>query len=152
MARIYSKGRGISRAQTPYNATRPEWLALSDKQIESKVCELARKGMTESQIGAFLRDEMGVPGVKTVLHNKITGLLERNDLKPEIPDGLLSLIKKNKTMRNHLAKNNKDKVTRFNLIRNESKIYRLIRHLKKTKRILETFRFTKTTANKIANA
>merc|ERR1711971_1545747 len=151
MARMYSKGRGKAKSIRPYLTERPSWIQLSNEQIEVKIIELAKKGMTESAIGAYLRDEMGIPCVKSVLQCKLTQVLRRGGVAPEVPDNLLALMRKNRQMRDHLEKNTKDKVTKFNLIRNESKIYRQIKWLKKLGKLPESFKFDKSRNNTLIN-
>merc|ERR1712100_676370 len=55
MGRLHSKGKGISRSANPYKRSPPQWLKTSPLDVEEHVCKLAKKGLTPSQIGRFLR-------------------------------------------------------------------------------------------------
>ena len=143
MAKMYSKGRGKAKSIRPYDTCRPTWVTQTDAEIEAKIVELAKKGLPESLIGNFLRDEMGIPSIKTILHCSLSKVLERNDVKPAIPDGLMGLMKKCKNMRDHFNKNKKDKTAKFHLSNNESKIYRQMRWLKKVGKIDQGFAYDK---------
>ena len=56
-------------------------------------------------------------------------------LAPEIPEDLYHLIKKAVSVRKHLERNRKDKDSKFRLILVESRIHRLARYYKKTKKL-----------------
>ena len=56
-------------------------------------------------------------------------------LAPELPEDLYHMIKKAVSMRKHLEANRKDKDGKFHLILVESRIHRLARYYKKTKRL-----------------
>lgn len=56
-------------------------------------------------------------------------------LAPEIPEDLYHLIKKAVSIRKHLERNRKDKDSKFRLILVESRIHRLARYYKKTKKL-----------------
>lgn len=56
-------------------------------------------------------------------------------LAPEIPEDLYHLIKKAVAIRKHLERNRKDKDSKFRLILVESRIHRLARYYKRTKKL-----------------
>ncbi|TVU00731.1 hypothetical protein EJB05_53841 [Eragrostis curvula] len=85
----------------------------------------AAKGEMPSQIGALLRDQHGIPLVKSVTGSKILRILKAHGLAPEIQEDLYFLIKKAVTIRKHLERNRKDKDSKFRLILVESRIHRL---------------------------
>ena len=62
-------------------------------------------------------------------------LLLSKGLAPEIPEDLYHLIKKAVSIRKHLERNRKDKDSKFRLILVESRIHRLARYYKKTKKL-----------------
>lgn len=68
-------------------------------------------------------------------------------LAPEIPEDLYFLIKKAVSMRKHLERNRKDKDSKFRLILVESRIHRLARYYKRTKKIPTTFKYESATAS-----
>ena len=134
------------------------------KQVDESICKFAKKGLTPSQIGVILRDSHGIPQVKSVTGNKILRILKAHGLcldplshllsislreiynfhysfvgekglAPEIPEDLYHLIKKAVAIRKHLERNRKDKDSKFRLILVESRIHRLARYYKKTKKL-----------------
>ncbi|KAA0059922.1 40S ribosomal protein S13-like [Cucumis melo var. makuwa] len=86
-------------------------------------------------IGVILRDSHGTAQVKSVTGNKILRILKAHGLAPEIPEDLYHLIKKAVSIRKHLERNRKDKDSKFRLILVESRIHRLARYYKKTKKL-----------------
>ncbi|KAK2393069.1 40S ribosomal protein S13 [Trifolium repens] len=67
-------------------------------------------------------------------------------LAPEIPEDLYHLIKKVVSIRNHLERNIKDKDSKFRLILVDSRIHRLARYYKKTKKLPPVWKYESTTA------
>ncbi|KAI3898724.1 hypothetical protein MKW98_000837 [Papaver atlanticum] len=115
MGCIHSGGKGISSSSLPYKRTPPRWLKTSSPD----------KGLTPSQIGVILRDSHGIAQVKTVTGSKILRILKAHGISPEIPEDLYHLIKKE-----HEGKDSK-----FRLILVESRIHRLARYYKRTKKL-----------------
>ncbi|XLS51407.1 hypothetical protein HN51_012084, partial [Arachis hypogaea] len=62
-------------------------------------------------------------------------ILKAHGLAAEIPEDLYHLIKKVVSIRKHLERNRKDKDSKFMLILVESRIHRLARYYKKTKKL-----------------
>ncbi|XP_062118661.1 small ribosomal subunit protein uS15-like [Humulus lupulus] len=104
-------------------------------QVEEKFCKFAKKGLTPSQISVILRDSHGIAQVKSVTGSKILHVLKAHGLAPKIPEDLYHLIKKAVSIRKHLERNRKDKDSKFRLILVESRIHRLARYYKKTKKL-----------------
>nr|GEU69348.1 40S ribosomal protein S13 [Tanacetum cinerariifolium] len=103
--------------------------------VEDNICKFAKKGLTPSQIGVILRDSHGIAQVNSVTGSKILRILKGHGLAPEIPEDLYHLIKKAVAIRKHLERNRKDKDSKFRLILVESRIHRLARYYKKTKKL-----------------
>jgi len=103
--------------------------------VEEHVCKLAKKGLTPSQIGVILRDSSGIPAVKSVTGSKILRLLKKNGLAPEIPEDLYMLIKKAVSVRKHMERNRADKDSKFRLILIRSRIHRLARYYRTTRKL-----------------
>ena len=68
-------------------------------------------------------------------------------LAPEIPEDLYCLIKKAVAMRKHLEQFRKDKDSKYRLILVESRIHRLARYYKKSKKLPPTWRYQASTAS-----
>ncbi|MCS7132085.1 MAG: 30S ribosomal protein S15 [Hadesarchaea archaeon] len=100
----------------------------SASEVEELVVKLARKGHPASMIGLILRDQYGVPDVKQITGKSVMQILEAHDLKPEIPEDLMNLIKKAVRLRRHLERNKKDMSSKRALQILESRINRLARY------------------------
>ncbi len=131
MARMYSRKRGKSGSKHPLKKTKKVWLRYSDKEVEQLIVKLAKQGNTQSKIGIVLRDTYGVPDVRIVLSKKIGQVLDENKLKPNLPDDLMALIRKELDIFKHLEVNKKDMPAKRGLQLTESKINRLVKYYKK---------------------
>ncbi|KAL2460797.1 40S ribosomal protein S13-2 [Abeliophyllum distichum] len=147
MGRMHSRGKGISASALPYKRTPPSWLKISSQDVDDNICKFAKKGLTPSQIGVILRDSHGIAQVKSVTGSKILRILKAHGLAPEIPEDLYHLIKKAVAIRKHLERNRKDKDSKFRLILVESRIHRLARYYKKTKKLPPVWKYESTTAS-----
>ncbi|BBG96277.1 ribosomal protein S13A [Prunus dulcis] len=167
MGRMHSHGKGMSASALPYKRSSPSWLkvtapdvskrkardlilkywVISEIKVEENICKFAKKGMTPSQIGVILRDSHGIAQVKSVTGSKILRVLKAHGLAPEIPEDLYHLIKKAVSIRKHLERNRKDKDSKFRLILVESRIHRLSRYYKKTKKLPPVWKYESTTAS-----
>ncbi|CAI9768225.1 unnamed protein product [Fraxinus pennsylvanica] len=147
MGRMHSRGKGISASALPYKRTPPSWLKINSQDVEDSICKFAKKGMTPSQIGVILRDSHGIAQVKSVTGSKILRILKAHGLAPEISEDLYHLIKKAVAIRKHLERNRKDKDSKFRLILVESRIHRLARYYKKTKKLPPVWKYESTTAS-----
>jgi small subunit ribosomal protein S13e len=116
-------------------------------QVTETICKLAKKGYTPSQIGVVLRDMHGIAQVKSITGNKILRILKGSGLGPELPEDLYHLIKKAVAMRKHLDTFRKDKDGKFHLILVESRIHRLARYYKKTKKLPPNWKYESATAS-----
>merc|ERR1712226_1617410 len=135
MGRMHTPGKGISRSAKPYKRTPPSWLKISAADVEDHICKLAKKGLTPSQIGVILRDSNGISSISAVTSSKVVRILKAQGLAPEIPEDLYMLIKKAVQVRKHLEKNRKDKDSKFRLILIESRIHRLARYYRTTRKL-----------------
>jgi SSU ribosomal protein S15P len=117
-------------------------LKYTSDETEQLIVELYRRGFTPSQIGIILRDQYGIPLAKPVTGRSITKVLEKNKLTPDIPEDLMSLIKKALKIRRHLDEHPKDMSAKKGLILTESKIRRLIRYYKGIGRLSSDFQYS----------
>ena len=148
MGRMHSKGKGISRSAKPYRRTPNTWMQkTSATEVEEHVCKLAKKGLTPSQIGVILRDSSGIAQVKSITGSKILRLLKKNGLAPEIPEDLYMLIKKAVMIRKHLERNRQDKDGKFRLILVESRIHRLARYYRTSRKLPASWKYESATAS-----
>ncbi|HEC86962.1 MAG TPA: 30S ribosomal protein S15 [Thermoplasmatales archaeon] len=142
MARMHARRRGKSGSKRVYREKHPEWSALNPKEVENKVIELAKEGYMPSRIGMILRDQYAVPDVKVATGKTITQILERHNLLPELPEDLRSLIVTALSIKKHLGEHKHDIKNKRNLQLTESKIRRLVKYYKRTKRLPENWRYS----------
>merc|ERR1712188_262703 len=89
----------------------------------------------------------GIPAVKSVTGSKILRLLKKNGLAPEIPEDLYMLIKKAVSVRKHMERNRADKDSKFRLILIESRIHRLARYYRTTRKLHAAWKYESATAS-----
>jgi len=147
MGRLHAPGKGISKSARPYKRSPPSWLKISPADVEEHVCKLAKKGLTPSQIGVILRDSNGIAQVKSVTGQKIVRILKAAGLAPDIPEDLYMLIKKSVNVHKHLERNRKDKDAKFRLILIESRIHRLARYYRTTRKLPANWKYQSATAS-----
>lgn len=133
---MYSRKRGRSGSRRPARKEAP-WVKYKPQEVEDIVEKLTRKGLSPARIGLVLRDQYGIPSVRQVTKAKISKIMEKKELKQEIPETLLNLMKRAVSIRNHLEGNRKDYISQRGLELTESKIRRLVKYYKR-KKILAT--------------
>jgi len=125
MARMYSRKKGKSGSKKPPIKTAPRWVKYKKNEVEELVIKLAKERHTSATIGTILRDQYGIPDVKMITGKTISKMMRENKLYPEMPEDLLSLLKKVVNLREHMEKNKADKLSQKGLENLESKIRRL---------------------------
>ena len=128
---MYSRKKGKSGSTKPLKKTKKVWLRYSEKEVEQLIIKLAKQDYSQSIIGTILRDTYGVPDVRIVLNKRIGKVLEENKIKPELPDDLMALIKKELSVMKHTQTNKKDMTAKRGLQLTESKINRLVKYYKR---------------------
>ncbi len=140
MARMYSRKHGKSGSTRPHREEAPQWVDMSPKEMENKIVELAKEGVSPSEIGEVLRDQYGIPSVK-YFGLKIMEVLEENDMAPKIPEDMDKLMDRAQDMRDHLEKNPRDSSAKHGLEQAESKIRRLSKYYKRKGKIPENWKY-----------
>ncbi len=107
---------------------KPGWVDYSTEEIEDIILKLRKEGKSASVIGVILRDQYGIPDVKSVTGMKITHILEKHGQTEEYPEDLMNLIRKAVNIREHLKENHKDLHTKRGLQLVESRIRRLVNY------------------------
>ena len=125
MARIYSRKRGRHGSKKPPIKTAPRWVKHKKKEVEDLVIKLAKKRYSSATIGTLLRDQYGIPSAKAVTGKTISQIMKENKVYPDMPEDLLSLLKKAVNLRKHLDANKPDRHSKKGLKNLESKIRRL---------------------------
>ena len=137
MAKMHSRKKGRAGSKKPI--AQAKWVEYKDKEVERLIIKLRKDGLQLADIGRLLRDQYGIPSVKTATGKTIIKILEENNLLSEIPEDLLNLLKKAVALRDHLAKNKKDYTSKHGLELLESKIRRLIKYYIKNKKLSKDF-------------
>ncbi|NHJ84177.1 MAG: 30S ribosomal protein S15 [Asgard group archaeon] len=146
MARMHSRKKGKSGSKRPPHATIPEWVSHTPEEIEQKIVDLAKQGLTSAMIGTVLRDTYGIPSTKLILKEKITDVMERENVLPQYPEDFRNLVRRALTLRRHLDAHPKDLHSKYGLEKLESKIRRLMRYYQKTGVIPKSFKYDPKTA------
>ena len=144
---MHTNGKGKAKSAIPYKRTPPSWLKVTEDDVDTLVCKLAKKGLTPSQIGVILRDSHGIAKAKSVTGSTILRMLKKNGLAPDLPEDLYHLIKKAVAVRKHLERNRKDKDSKFRLILIESRIHRLSRYYKRSRKLAPVWKYESSTAS-----
>ena len=146
MARMHARRRGKSCSVRPYRKQAPAWSNTDAKAITKVILDLRKEGASSSKIGLVLRDSYGVPDVKLALGKRIGDILKENKVASEIPEDLRDLMIKALGLRKHLGDNKKDLHNKRQLNLTESKIRRLVRYYRGTKKIPKEFVYKPETA------
>ncbi|XP_012370485.1 40S ribosomal protein S13-like [Octodon degus] len=123
MGHIHGPGKVLCRLALPYSSSVPTWLNVTSNDVKGQIYNLARKGLTPSQIGVTLRDSHSVAQVCFVIGNKILRILKSKGLVPDVSEDLCHLTKKAVAVRKHLERKRKDKYTHFLVILIERRIH-----------------------------
>jgi len=141
MARMHSRKKGISGSKKPLSKSLPVWLRYKPKEAELLIAKLAKEGKNTSELGITLRDTYGIPDVRILLKKKITKILKEKGITTELPDDLLSLIRKSVEIRKHMETNKKDQTAKRGIMLTESKIKRLTKYYKRTGKLASEWKF-----------
>ena len=124
------KERGSSHSKRPLSRRSPSWCRYTAEEVEALVIKLAREGNPQSKIGVILRDQYGIPLVKTITGKGISDILKENNLSPSIPEDLDVLLRKAAQLRAHLNRHRSDAYNRRAVQVTESKIHSLSNYYK----------------------
>lgn len=139
MAKMHSRKRGRAGSKKP--ATPAKWVTYKGKEVERLVIKLRNEGKEASEIGMILRDQYGIPSVKTATGKTVMTILKENNLLLKIPEDLLCLLKRSVNLKEHMGKNRKDYTSKHGLELLESKIRRLIKYYVRNKKLPADFKY-----------
>ena len=128
MARMHSPGRGKSGSTKPLVDKAPEWSNTDPKAVTALILSLSEDGHNTATIGTILRDQHAVPDARLVVGKRIGQILAENDITPQYPEDMMSLMRRALRLINHLESNRKDLHNSRQLELTESKIRRLSRY------------------------
>ncbi|MDH2901129.1 MAG: 30S ribosomal protein S15 [archaeon] len=130
MARIHSHRRGKSHSTRPSSKRSPSWVNYSQDEIIAQIGKLAKEGLSPSEIGMRMRDDFGIPIVKTFLGKSIKDVLGEDKTKKSIPDDLSNLVQRAARLKAHLENAHADRKNVRSLELLEAKIHRLSNYYK----------------------
>jgi len=116
------RDKGQSHSTRPVRAGSPKWVRMRTEEIETVIVELRKIGYPPSMIGLILRDQYGIPLVRSVMGVKLTRILEKHDL--------FNLMRRAVNLMRHLEEHPKDLHSKRGLMEIESKIRRLVKYYK----------------------
>ena len=134
MARMHSRDKGKSGSSKPIKKV-PSWAPYQGKEAEKLVLKYTKAEKSSSEIGSILRDSYGIPSVKALTGKTVTKILEENKLTKSLPEDLLNLIKKLVHIQQHFEKNRQDMTAKRGYELTTSKIRRLVKYYKKSKKL-----------------
>ena len=146
MSRIHSGRKGRSGSHRPYPLTKPAWVAMDATEVTEEAVKLAKGGLSSAQVGARLRDGLGIPSVRAVTGQRLTPLLARQGIKPDVPEDLQALLRRVVHLQRHLAQHPADLSNRRGLSLMESRIRRLARYYRERKLLPENWSYTAASA------
>ncbi len=136
---MHSRARGKSGSKKPIKKI-PSWAPYKEKEVEKLIIKLAKSGKSMSEIGAILRDTYGINSVKALTGKSVSKVMIENSLLKKIPEDIQSLIRKMIAIKAHMEKNRQDRTALRGLQLTDSKIRRLVKYYKATKRLPEDWK------------
>lgn len=131
MARMHTRKRGKSKSRKVYGQEKPDWIQFSNDEVEKMIVDMKKSGTSKSDIGIKLRDQYGIPGVKTVLGRKIGSVLKDAGVVDPVPEDLMNLIRKYQNVSKHVEANSKDHSNKRGQMLLMAKILRLVKYYKR---------------------
>ena len=120
----------------------PSWVPLSATEIEDKIEQYAKDGVSPAMIGMILRDQYAVPNVKLATGKNMSQILEEKGLKGNLPDDLSRLMVRAINLNVHVKANPNDVANKRGLALIEAKIRRLERYYKRNGVLPETWKYS----------
>lgn len=130
MARIHSHRRGKSHSTRPSSKRSPAWVNYSQDEITAQIGKLTKEGLSPSEIGMRLRDDFGIPSIKTFLGKSVKEVLAEDKTKRPLPEDLLNLVQRAARLKSHLENAHADRKNVRSLELLEAKIHRLSNYYK----------------------
>ena len=146
MARRYSGKKGKSGSTKVATDKVPSWVNYKEKEVELMITKLAKEGKASAEIGLVLRDSYGIPSVKVLTKKTISQIMIEKKVYPQLPEDLINEIRTALNIREHIDENKKDMTAKRGLEISESKIRRLVKYYKRTKKVEESWKYNPKTA------
>ena len=101
-----------SRSKRPVSKRVPIVCKYSPEEVETFVLEMAKVKTPPNKIGVILRDQYGIPHVKSIVGKSIKQIIFNEVIEIPVPDDLNNLLQKATTLRQHLNMNKADAVNK----------------------------------------
>jgi small subunit ribosomal protein S15 len=111
-------------------------------EAKNAALKLAKEGSTPSRIGQALRDDYGVPLIKTLTGRSLGKILAEGKAAPKMPQDLQDLIERAHRVQKHLGTHRSDRKNVHSLELVEAKIYRLSKYYKAKGILPSDFKYT----------
>jgi small subunit ribosomal protein S15 len=134
--------KGKSRSRRPLSKRAPTWCKYSSEEVEAFVIKLAKDENPPSKIGVILRDQYGIPLVKSIVGKSIREIILDGDIAIPIPEDLNNLLQKATSLSRHLTKNRADAVNKRALELIVSRIRRLAKYYRKQGSLPQDWKYT----------
>lgn len=145
MARIHKHSKGRSASAKPFRTEAPKWQPLNAKDVEAQVAGLAKEGKSTAVIGAYMRDQFGVPSVQLATGKSVLEILQAGKLEPRLPEEITNLLRRVVSLQAHVADNPKDLANKRAITLVESKIRRLAKYFIREGRLPADWKYTSDT-------
>ncbi|MDG6913763.1 MAG: 30S ribosomal protein S15 [Nitrososphaerota archaeon] len=142
MARIHSHRHGKSHQTRPPSKSNPNWVTTTSDEAKVAALKLAKEGTTPSKIGQALRDDYGVPLIKSLTGKSLGKVLAEGKAAPKTPQDLQDLIERAHRVQKHLKEHSSDRKNVHSLELVEAKIYRLSKYYKAKGILPSDFKYT----------
>lgn len=115
---------------------------LTGKECEDLIIQLHTAGHQTAQIGIMLRDTHGIKSVKELTGKRVQEILEERNVKMEIPEDLMNLLRTSVQLEQHLTKHKHDMTAKRGFELTVSKIRRLANYYLEKGKLPATWRYT----------
>lgn len=146
MARVHKHRKGRSGSTKPFRTETPKWQPLSSRDVETQVVGLAKEGKSTAVIGAYMRDQFGVPDVQRSTGKSVLEILREGKMDPRLPEEIANLLRTVVSLQGHLATNPKDLANKRSLSLVEAKIRRLAKYFIREARLPKDWKYSSETA------
>ena len=117
-------------------------MTTTPDEAKNAALKLAKEGSTPSRIGQALRDDYGVPLIKTLTGRSLGKVLAEGKVAPKMPQDLQDLIERAHRVQKHLGIHRSDRKNVHSLELVEAKIYRLSKYYKAKGILPSDFKYT----------
>jgi len=122
---MYSRKKGHHGSKKPPIKMTPRWVRMKKDDVVDLIVKLAKEKNNSAKIGTILRDQYGIPDVKSVVGKNIVEVMRENKVYPDMTEDMLSLLRQAVNLHEHMERNKQDNLSKKGLENLESKIRRL---------------------------